>query len=312
MIALRLGTRGSPLALWQAKWVSAQLRKRYTNITIELVTITSTGDELPDIPLPALGNKGLFTDRIEERLLDGSIDIAVHSLKDLPTVLPEGLEVAAYTQREDARDVLISTSGASLAELPSHARVGTSSLRRRAQLLGHRPDVVCVDLRGNVHTRIKKLERSSDMAAIVMAAAGIIRAGLSDVITEYLDEDTFLPAPGQGVIAVEIASERDDMRSLLQSINHRPSEYEALAERIFLQELEGGCQVPIAARAVYATDGRLDLRGMVSCVDGTQQVKVQVSGCDPVLVGTEAAALALEKGAAGILEETLSLRGGGG
>ena len=297
---LRIGTRGSRLALWQAQWVADRLREQHPELTTELVIIKTTGEALLETPLPKIGGKGLFTDEIEAALLDGSIDLAVHSLKDLPNDLPPGLEIGAFCQRVDPRDILVSKNGLSLQELSPRALIGTSSLRRAAQLLNLRSDVRCVDIRGNVETRIQKLDESPDLSGIILAAAGLIHMGCQNRITQYLDEDVFLPAPGQGVIAVEIPTARSDMRALLSSINHRPSEYESRAERRFLATLQGGCQVPIGARAVFA-DGILTLRGMVGNLNGSEIIRVCASGTNPDFVGEQAAHEALRRGAARIL-----------
>ena len=323
MTTLRIGTRGSKLALWQANWVASELCKFQPDLATQIVAIQTMGEKEPDFLLTGVESKGFFTGEIEAALLEGSIDVAVHSLKDLPTQLPEGLEIGAYCKREYARDVLITKSGKTFANLPAHTRIGTSSLRRMAQIRNLRPDIECVDIRGNIDTRLKKLEESGKYDGIVIAAAGIIRIGRQDAITEYLAEEICLPAPGQGVIAVEISSERADIRNLVTPINHQPTEYEARAERQFLYALEGGCQVPIGARARYSAgaldDGTLELSGMVASLDGSKVVRVREAGAAPVasstdylpavlltvpeLLGNQAAANALSKGARKILEE---------
>ena len=307
MTVLRIGTRGSRLALWQTQWVMERLRELHPNLSVEIVTIKTSGEKDlhadPNAPLVQPGSRGMgvFTDEIETALLDGRIDLAVHSLKDLASELPQGLVIGAYCVREDPRDVLVSTGGLTFAELPPHSLIGTSSLRRVAQVLHLRPDLRCVDMRGNVDTRLRRLEESSELSAIILAAAGIIRLGFTDRITQYFDDEVFLPAPGQGVIAVEISAERDDLRELTAKLNHQPSEYEVRCERSFLSALKGGCRLPVGARAIHGGD-TIRFRGMVASIDGTQMITTQISGTDPESLGRQAAQDVLDRGATQILE----------
>lgn len=321
---LYIGTRGSTLALWQANWVAQQLSQYHPESTFEIVTFKTEGDKRLDISLQAIGSKGIFTDEIERALQDGSIDIAVHSLKDLPTELAPGLAIGAYCKREDPRDVFIGKRFHSLHEVPDNACIGTSSLRRTAQVLQLRPTVRCVDMRGNVDTRLQKLAESSELEGIILAAAGLIRLGKQACISEYLDDTAFLPAPGQGVIALEICSSNERLAPFMESINHLPSEHEARAERAFLAALDGGCHAPIGARARYE-NGELSLCGMVASLDGAKLARVtcsssshdaleghgsteacardtQASGYAERL-GIRAAKLVLQQGAADILAE---------
>ena len=302
MTTIRIGTRGSRLALWQAQWVADRLREHYPHLSFELATITTTGEMLLGMPPSKLDGEGLFTDKIEEALFEGKIDFAVHSLKDLTNDVPDDLEISAFCQREDPRDVLISKSGLMLQDLPPMSRIGTSSLRRIAQILNLRPDITCVNIRGNIDTRMQKLEDSQDLDGIILAAAGVIRMGWQDRITQYFDEDLILPAAGQGIIAIETHIGRGDIKYLVSALNHQPSEYEACAERLFSDILQGGCRTPIGVRAVFA-DGILNLKGMVASLDGTTVVRVEASGTDPNRVGRQAANEALRSGATEILEE---------
>lgn len=298
---IRIGTRDSQLALWQAEWVRDQLGKYYPELDFVLVPMKTKGDKILDVPLAKIGDKGLFTKELELGLLCNEIDLAVHSLKDLPTVLPEGLEIAAFCQREEPRDVLLSKNGLALAELPPGAVIGTSSLRRKAQLQNYRPDLNFADLRGNLQTRWRKLLEST-MDGIVLAAAGVIRLGWEERITEILTEDIMLPAVGQGSIAIEIGRERQDMKVLLSKLNHYDTERAVRAERALMRCLEGGCQVPIGAFG-QIQGGEIGLKAMVASLDGTRILKTTVAGVDPEAVGEQAAQLLLNQGAGAILAE---------
>lgn len=300
MKRLVIGTRKSELALWQAKWVRDLLLEAHPGLEVELAETDTAGDRDLATPLPLVDGKGIFTAEIEEGLLDGSIDLAVHSLKDLPTELPEGFEIGAYCWRHDPRDVFLSKDGCKLADLPTGACVGTSSLRRAAQVHRVRPDLECVSIRGNLATRWRKLQEDENMAGIILAAAGVVRLGWHDRITEYLAPEVVMPAAGQGVIAVEIAAGRSDVAELLQAVNHRESERAARAERSFLAALEGGCQTPIGALAVCTGD-EIKLSGMVCSLDGQNMVRVEHVGTDPEEVGREAAQETIAQGAANIL-----------
>ncbi len=273
---LRLGTRRSKLALWQANYVAHLIRFFDPSMEVELVPITTKGDKILNSPLSKIGDKGLFTKEIEEALLKGDIDLAVHSLKDMPTSLPEGLTLAAYTMRDYPFDVLVSKSGKKLRELPEGAVVGTSSLRRKAFLKRFRPDLRIKDIRGNVDTRLKKLD-GGEYDAIILAQSSLERLGWEDRITEVLDY--FIPAVGQGIMAVETREDDKELIEFLrESVNDIGSEAEAKAERAFLRRLEGGCQVPMGAFAVVEMDGTLNIKGFISDLEGKRFVEGKESG----------------------------------
>ena len=302
MKRLAIGTRRSELAVWQAQWVKDRLADARPDVEVELVPMDTAGDRDLSTPLPLVDGKGVFTAEIEQGLLDGSLDAAVHSLKDLPTALSDGFAISTYCQRHDPRDVFLGKEGLALAELPEGARVGTSSLRRAAQVKHMRPDVECVSIRGNLATRWRKLQEDEGMAGIVLAAAGVARLGWRDRITEYLAPDAVMPAAGQGVIAVETVADRADVREVLRVVNHEDSERAARAERAFLGALEGGCQTPIGALAVCV--GRaIRFSGMVCSLDGARMIRVSRVGEDPEVVGREAAQEALSRGAAELLAD---------
>lgn len=267
---LRLGTRASALALWQTERVRARLAAH--GYTTERIEIRTTGDAVQDVPLSRIGGRALFTKQIDDALLEGRIDLAVHSLKDLPTVLPAGIALGAVGLREDPRDALVARDGLDWATLPRGAVVATSSLRRRAQLLRARPDLQITDVRGNVDTRLAKLDRSRDWAAVVLAAAGLIRLGIEARISERLALDVMLPAPGQGALAATVRTADAVAREAVRRAFHDPDvELAAGAERGFLRRLEGGCQVPVAALAVVTRDGAstvVRLRGRVVSLGG--------------------------------------------
>ncbi len=270
-----LGTRGSQLARWQTDWVAARLRERLPDIEIGIEIITTQGDRVLDTPLPQIGDKGLFTREIETALIQGRIHAAVHSLKDLPTELPDGLMLAAICERQDVRDALVTRHHCPLRDLPHGARIGTSSLRRAAQLRAYRPDLQILNLRGNVDTRLRKSE-SDEYDAIVLAAAGLIRLGHANRITEFLSLDVMLPAPGQGALAVEIRADDADTRALAAQLDHAPTRAATNAERAFLRALGGGCQVPVAAFAQLSGDS-LHLRGLIANEDGTRVMRGEIS-----------------------------------
>jgi hydroxymethylbilane synthase len=302
MKTIRIGTRDSRLAIWQAEWVKHLLKKKNPNIEFVLAPRKTKGDQILDLPLPKIGDKGLFTKELEQGLLGNEIDMAVHSLKDLPAELPEGLVIAAFCKRHDPRDVLLSKEGIPLGELPEGSVIGTSSPRRTTQLRCYRQDLVFTDLRGNLETRWRKLQESPSMAGMVLAAAGVIRLGWEDRITEYISEDIVLPAAGQGVIAVEIAADRADMRELVGTINHRPTELTARAERSFLKSLQGGCQFPLGALANLQGDV-IGLKAMIASLDSSVILQAFADGSDPEAVGAEAADRILLMGAGEILAE---------
>lgn len=269
---LRIGTRGSRLALWQAKHVASSLSDAWPGMTVEILTFTTKGDQILDVVPSALGDKGLFTRELEEALLQSRIDLAVHSLKDLPTEAPAGLSLAAITKREDPRDVLVSSSGRRLLDLSRGARLGTASLRRRAQALSVCPDIEVVDLRGNVPTRLSKLDRG-DCDAIVLARAGLLRLGLENRVTEVLEPVFWLPAVGQGALAIEARSDDERTQALVDPLEDREARLCTTAERALLACLEGGCQVPLGALATLSGEA-LTLDAQVSSVDGTRRVRL--------------------------------------
>jgi hydroxymethylbilane synthase len=300
---VRIGTRSSELALRQARLVQDALTA--LDVASELVTYRTLGDKRLDEPLSTIGAKGLFTKELETDLRKGKTDLAVHSLKDLPTDSPDGLLVAAVLEREDPRDALVLNHrilGESLADLPSGSRVGTSSLRRRAQLLAARPDLEVAELRGNVPTRLKKIDEGRVHAAI-LAAAGLHRLGATQHITCYLDVPAWLPAAGQGAIAVQTRGDDERTRAMAASMNHAATMIAVQAERAFLQALEGGCQVPIGALAVASDDG-VTLHGMIASIDGGTVVRgsITLDAASPELSGVRLANLLRGEGASEILE----------
>jgi hydroxymethylbilane synthase len=304
MERIRIGTRGSQLALYQANLVAAFLRNSNRELEIEIVKIKTTGDKVLDSPLSKIGDKGLFTREIERALLDGEIDCAVHSLKDLPTELPDKLGIIAFSLREDVRDALIAQDGMKLLELPKGSTVATGSLRRRSQLMHLRSDLNLVDIRGNLNTRLRKLEEEG-YAAMILAYAGIKRLDMADKVTEILEPKTMIPAVGQGIIAVEARKGDGKIKELLRGFNSAESETAALAERAFLRKLEGGCQVPIG---IYTSLKDKNLRGMVASLDGETLIKesVPLSVNDPENSGQNLADKLLSLGADKILEEIRS------
>lgn len=275
---VRIASRGSDLALWQARWVENRLSTSAPGLRVEVEVIRTTGDRIQDVPLSWIGDRGLFTKEIDAALLDGRADLAVHSLKDVPTRVPEGLRIAAVSQREDPRDVLITHAGgpATIESLPEGARVGTSSLRRRAQLGRIRSDLQVIDLRGNLNTRMARLD-SGDYDAILLAAAGVIRLGWRDRISEWLEPERWLPAVGQGALAVIVREDDAATRALVEALHHTDTAAAVTAERGFLAELEGGCQVPIGALA-RAGGGRLSLDGLVAGLDGEVVLRSTTTG----------------------------------
>jgi hydroxymethylbilane synthase len=298
---LRIGTRASRLALWQAEWVQHQLQTLHPELTVTLVPITTKGDKILDVPLAKVGGKGLFVKEIEAALHDGGIDLAVHSMKDVPSVLPSGLILPCIPPREDPRDALVTPDARGFEQLPESARIGTSALRRQAQLLHRRPDLDIVSLRGNVETRLRKMEEEK-LDGIVLAAAGLKRLGLAERISEHLPTDLSLPAIGQGALGLECRE--DDRRTLaLIAPLHDPATALAVtAERAFLRRLDGGCQVPLAAHATVSGES-LSLTGLVAEVDGRNLLKetFAVSLSQAESVGCQLAENLLERGADRIL-----------
>ncbi|MBI5875232.1 MAG: hydroxymethylbilane synthase [Deltaproteobacteria bacterium] len=340
MKKLKLGTRASQLALWQAEWVKSEIEKRYPGTEVELVKIKTTGDKILDVPLAKVGGKGLFVKEIEEALLDKRIDIAVHSMKDVPTDFPKGLHLVAITEREDPRDAFISQiqnskfKVQSFKDLPHGASIGTSSLRRSSQLLNLRTDLKIVQLRGNLNTRLKKLDEGQ-YDAIILAAAGVKRLGWVDRITEYLSPEVSLPAIGQGALGIETRVDDKEINKLVAFFDHPATSTAVRAERALLKRLEGGCQVPIAAYGTVVADssvslnaptghptegwvGQLHLVGLVASTDGKKIIKDSVSGqIDKAEdLGIELAEKLLKMGAWDILKEVYKteppMQGGAG
>jgi hydroxymethylbilane synthase len=300
---IRIGTRGSQLALFQANWVKEKLLQSDPHLKITLTVIKTTGDKIQDAPLAKVGGKGLFVKEIEEALLEERIDLAVHSIKDVPTEFPEGLHLAAVTKREDPRDVFISRNGTRLQHLRQGAMIGTSSLRRQAQLLHFRSDFEMVPLRGNLDTRLRKLE-AMNLDGIVLALAGVRRLGFEKRITEILPVEISLPAIGQGALGVETRVKDSVTGPYIHSLNDPDSAVCVLGERAFLKKLEGGCQVPIAAYG-RKTGSILQLDGMVATVDGRTLIRHHLTGSveEAESLGIELAEILLNMGAKKILDE---------
>ena len=305
---LIIGSRGSRLALWQAEWVAERLRALHPQLPLRIEIIKTTGDKLKDVSLSIIGGRGVFTKELEEALLDGRIDLAAHSLKDLPTRLPDNLTIAAITEREDPRDALVlregaQTAAASLKALPPGATVGTSSLRRRAQLIHLRPDLSIKDLRGNVDTRLRKLD-AGEYDALILASAGLRRLGLGDRISAYLEPEEMLPAVGQGALALETRADDETTISFVTALDHAATRAACEAERALLRELGGGCQVPIAAHGITTGD-RLHLAGLVAGVNGTTVIREQIetSVAAARQAGAELAARLRRRGADALLAE---------
>lgn len=300
--SLVIATRGSQLALWQAEHVRSRLLTLRPDLSVELLKIKTKGDVILDVPLSKVGGKGLFIKEIEEALLDGRADLAVHSVKDVPMELPEGLTLACVPEREVCTDCLVSETIASFEALPEGARVGTCSLRRQAQLLHARPDLRILPLRGNVETRLRKLQQG-EFDAIVLASAGMKRLGLSARHMSHLPEDRFIPAVGQGAIGIECRAADTELCALLAGMEHRPTRICVEAERGFLAGLDGGCQVPIAAHAIMRDDTHFHLEGLVGEVDGSRLLRLQQDGAagDARAVGLGMARDILAQGADEIL-----------
>ncbi|ARU63323.1 hydroxymethylbilane synthase [Tumebacillus avium] len=294
-----VGTRKSPLALTQTEWVMAKLKEHHAGLEIGMEKIVTKGDRILDVTLSKVGGKGLFIKEIEQAMYEKKIDFAVHSLKDMPTEMPEGLMLVAITDREDPRDVVITRSGSTFTDLPIGARVGTSSLRRAAQLRHARPDIEIVSVRGNINTRLAKLEEM-ELDAIVLAAAGLERMGWADKISERLSTELCIPAVGQGALAIQCRSEDEEIREILSVLDSEHTRRIVTAERTVLGRLNGGCQIPIGAYA-ETTDGELKLTGIVGSSDGLTLLKETATGTDPVALGHAVAESLIEKGAGEIL-----------
>jgi hydroxymethylbilane synthase len=305
--SLVIGTRASRLAVWQAEWVKAQLESAHPGLTIRLERIKTSGDKILDVPLAKIGGKGLFVKEIEEALLAKTVDLAVHSMKDVPMQLPEGLDLVCVPEREDPHDALICRTAKSLDDLPKGAKVGTSSLRRQSQLLHYRPDLQIDMLRGNLDTRMRKLQ-DGQYEAIVLAAAGLRRLGWADSITALIPADICLPAIGQGALAIEADVTHQALGAAVAPLHHVPTAIAVSAERAFLTRLEGGCQVPIAA---YATlqGNEIRLEGLIASVDGRTILRDTVIGpsSEAQLLGVRLAELLLERGGREILSQIMGM-----
>jgi hydroxymethylbilane synthase len=300
---IKIGTRASALALWQAEWVKSELGKKHPDIAVSLVKIKTIGDKILDVPLAGVGGKGLFVKEIEEAMLAGKIDIAVHSMKDVPTLLPPGLHLGAITKREDPRDALLSKNNVKFNSLAKGAKIGTSSLRRQAQLMHMRPDLLVQQLRGNVDTRIRKLKEGM-FDAIILAAAGVKRLGLFKHVTEYLAPEIMLPAIGQGALGIECRADDITLNTTIEFLNDESTRVCVAGERAFLRRLEGGCQVPIACYG-HLQNRTLLLDGLVGSVDGTHIIKGAIQGAADTAenMGTALAETLLSQGADAILKE---------
>ena len=298
-----LGTRGSPLALQQAHWVKDRLEQHHPGLKVDLVTIKTKGDKILDVPLAQVGGKGLFVKEIEEALLTKKVDLAVHSMKDMPGDLPEGLRIGAVPVREDPRDVFLSPQKIALDQVPVAAKIGTGSLRRKAQLLGYRPDLEIIPLRGNLDTRIRKME-TQGLAGIVLAAAGLHRLGWHHLISQYLEPEVCLPAVGQGALAIEIRADDFRLEEWIDFLHHEESALCTRAERAFLHRLEGGCQVPLAGQARVQGE-RLLLTGLIADLEGKSIFKDQREGPihDPEGLGTALADHLLGLGGREVLDQ---------
>jgi hydroxymethylbilane synthase len=299
-----IGSRGSDLALWQSNFVKKELEKRNKNISVEIKIIKTKGDKILDVALSKIGDKSLFTKELENELLAKRVDIAVHSLKDLQTEIPKGLKLSAVTKRHPVQDVLIARKkGMTLDKLPENAVVGTGSLRRKCQLLHHRPDIKTEELRGNVPSRIQKF-KSSNWDAIILARAGVERLNLKKHISSYIKTENILPAVGQGALGIEIQEDNKFADEILRSIHHENTYVAVIAERALLKTLEGGCQVPIGAFAEVKPSG-LYLDAMVGSLDGTITFRKKMRGSrkDPVKLGQQLAKDLIKAGAKEILDE---------
>lgn len=299
---IRIGTRGSKLALAQSEWIKAKLEGKHAGIKVDLVRIKTTGDRILDAPLAKIGGKGLFVKEIEEALLENRVDLAVHSMKDVPAELPGGLMLSTFPKREDPSDALISNGNRPLEQLPEGARIGTSSLRRGAQLCHIRPDLKLVPLRGNVDTRLGKLA-AGDMEAIILATAGLNRLGLSSKITKTFSVSQLIPAVGQGALGLEVRRGDQNTIDCLTFLNHPDTQVAVAAERAFLKTLEGGCQVPIAAFAHIAGD-TLTIDGLVAELDGSSIFRETLTGSrdQAEAMGIQAAEKVLASGGGEVLK----------
>ncbi|HOP17834.1 MAG: hydroxymethylbilane synthase [Chromatiaceae bacterium] len=300
---IRIATRKSPLAMWQAEHVAEMLRQAHDGLTVEIHGMSTEGDKILDTPLAKIGGKGLFVKELEQRMLAGDADIAVHSMKDVPVDLPDGLHLSVILEREDPRDAFVSNHHASLVALPEGARVGTSSLRRQCQLADRRPDLQIIPLRGNVNTRLRKLDEEA-YDAIILASAGLLRLGLGERIRSFIPTGESLPAIGQGAIGIECRAEDARINDLLAPLHHEPTASCVRAERAMNHRLQGGCQVPIGGHATLH-DGEIHLRGLVGTIDGSEVIRAETRGAqaDAEQLGQSVAEELLAHGAAEILRE---------
>jgi len=305
MTIVRIATRKSALALWQAEYVKAQLEHFHQDITVELVPMTTKGDIILDTPLAKVGGKGLFVKELEVAMLEGRADIAVHSMKDVPVDFPEGLGLEVICPREDPRDAFVSNTYANLSELPQGAIVGTSSLRRQCQLKAKRPDLDIRDLRGNVNTRLRKLDEG-EYDAIILASAGLIRLEMSERIAQFIEPEAMLPANGQGAVGIECRIDDKNIKALLAPLECHTTRVRVLAERAMNKALEGGCQVPIGSYGVLSENGKeLFLRGLVGAVDGSELIESEITGPSEQgeILGDKLAQELLSRGADKILQQ---------
>ena len=296
---IRIATRKSALALWQAEYVKAKLLEAHPGISVELVPMVTKGDIILDSPLSKVGGKGLFIKELEVAMMNDEADLAVHSMKDVPMELPQGFGIHAICQREDPRDAFVSNQYADLSELPAGSIVGTSSLRRQCQLKASRPDLVIKDLRGNVNTRLQKLD-DGQYDAIILASAGLIRLEMAPRINQFIAPEIILPAVGQGAVGIECRNDDTDLLNLLKPLNHEDTAQLVSAERTLNRKLEGGCQVPIASYAQWQGSA-IWLQGLVGHPDGSGIITAQAEGNDPVVIGNQVADALLSQGAADIL-----------
>ena len=302
-----IGSRGSPLALWQANWVKGLLKSHHPGLDVEIQIIKTSGDKIQNVPLAKIGGKGLFVKEIEESLLRGEIDFAVHSMKDMPISFPINLCIACVTKRENPFDALISKNNTKLSDLPKGAKIGTGSLRRISQLMHYRPDLHLIPLRGNLETRLKKL-KSEGLDAIILAAAGLIRLGWEDRITEIISSEILLPAMGQGAVGIETRKNDVDNQILLAEFDHEDTHYSLDAERALVSQLEGGCNVPIGSFATI-NDDQLTLTGLVASLDGKilYQKRLTDIKTNAIALGRKMGDLLIGMGADRIIKEIQSV-----
>ena len=306
MSTVVIGSRGSPLALWQANWIKDLLQEHHSDLAVDIKIIKTSGDKIQDVPLAKIGGKGLFVKEIEEGLLKREVDFAVHSMKDMPIIFPMNLCIACVTKRENPFDALISKNNIKLDDLPKGAKVGTGSLRRMSQLLYYRPDLKLIPLRGNLETRLKKLE-TEGLDAIILAAAGLIRLGWSDRITEIISPEVLLPAMGQGAVGIETRKNDVDNQILLADMDHEETHYALDAERALVSQLEGGCNVPIGSFATLDGD-QITLTGLVASLDGKTMYKKELTDLktNAIALGRKLGDKLIELGADRIMQEIKS------